>query len=109
MPAGSVPQYVPDGIEALISNDLNQAGEALSLDLFQDPQVSEIRPVALSFPRLPTMITRVGVGGVGRDDVADPTEQAARANPQAWGDDEPQYTGQEATVIELSNSRDDRA
>jgi hypothetical protein len=52
---------------------------------------------------------RVGVGGVGRDDVADPAEQATRTNPQARRNDEPQDTSQEATVIELSNSRDDRA
>ncbi len=55
------------------------------------------------------MITRVGVGGVGRDDVADPTEQAARTDPEAGGDDEPQDSGQEATVVELSDSGDDRA
>src|ERR671917_1020855 len=83
--------------------------DVLAFYFFACLQVSEVRPGALSFPRLPAMITRVCIGGVGRDDVADPTEQAARANPQARGDDEPQYTGQEATVIELSNSRDDRA
>jgi hypothetical protein len=55
------------------------------------------------------MVPRVGVGGVGRDDVADPTEQATRANPQARGDDEPQDTGQEATILELPDARDDRA
>src|SRR5829696_5873744 len=55
------------------------------------------------------MVPRVGVGGVGRDDVAEPDEQATRTNPQARRNDEPQDTGQEATVIELSNSRDDRA
>lgn len=55
------------------------------------------------------MVPRVGVGGVGRDDVADPPEQATRTNPQARRNDEPQDTSQEATVIELSNSRDDSA
>jgi hypothetical protein len=55
------------------------------------------------------MITRVRVGGVGRDDVAHPTEQATRTDPQAWRDDEPQDTGQEPTVVELSDSGDDRA
>ena len=34
VPAGSVPQDVPDGIEALLSKDLNQAGDTLSLYLF---------------------------------------------------------------------------
>ena len=109
MPASCVPQGVPHGVDALLTQYLHEARDAIPLYLFQDPQVSEIRPVALSFPRLPTMITRVGVGSVGRDEVADPAEQAARANPQARGDDEPQDTGQEATVIELSDSRDDRA
>ena len=55
------------------------------------------------------MITRVGVGGVGRDDVADPAEQAACANPQARRDNQPQDTGQEAPIVELSDARDDRA
>ena len=55
------------------------------------------------------MITRVRVSGVGCDDVADPTEQATRTDPQAWCDDEPQDTGQEATIIELSDPGDDRA
>src|SRR5215208_5104363 len=60
----------------------------------------------LAFPRRPAaMVPRVGVGGVGRDDVADPAEQTTRTNPQARRIDEPQDTSQEATIIELSNSR----
>jgi hypothetical protein len=55
------------------------------------------------------MVPRVCVGGVGRDEVADPAEQATRTNPKARRHDEPQDTGHEATVIELANSRDDRA
>jgi hypothetical protein len=55
------------------------------------------------------VITRVGVGGVGRDDVADPAEQATRTDPQARRDNQPQDTGQDATVVELSDSGDDRA
>ena len=55
------------------------------------------------------MIACVGVGGVGRDDMADPTQQAACADPQPRRDDQPQDTGQEATVVELSDSGDDRA
>ena len=50
------------------------------------------------------MITCVGVGGVGRDDVADPAEQTTRTDPQTRRDDQPQDTGQEATVIDLSDS-----
>src|SRR4051812_13612933 len=53
------------------------------------------------------MVTRVRVSGVGRDDVADPAEQATRTDPQAWRDDEPQDTGQEATIVELPDSGDD--
>ena len=55
------------------------------------------------------MITRVAVGGVGRDDVADPAKQATRSDPQARRNDEPQDPSQEATVIELSDPGDDRA
>lgn len=55
------------------------------------------------------MITRVGVGGIGRDDVADPAEQATRTDPEARRDNESQDTGQEPTVVELSDSGDDRA
>ena len=54
------------------------------------------------------MITRVRVGSVGRDDMADPAEQTARADPEARRDDEPQDAGQEAPVVELSDSGDDR-
>ena len=52
------------------------------------------------------MITRVGVG---RDDVADPAEQATRSDPQARRNDEPQDPSQEPTVVKLPDARDDRA
>ncbi len=39
------------------------------------------------------MISGVGVGGVGRDDVRRPAEQAARADPKPRCDDEPQDAG----------------
>jgi hypothetical protein len=55
------------------------------------------------------MITCVAVGGVGRDDVADPAEQPTRSYPQARRNDELQDPGQEATVVELSDPGDDRA
>ncbi len=55
------------------------------------------------------MIARVRVGGVGRDDVANPAEQTTRTDPQTRRDDEPQYPGQKATIVELSDSGDDRA
>jgi hypothetical protein len=104
VPACRVLQSIPNRIFAFLPQHLHKARDAIPLYLFECPQVSEIRTGALSFPRLPMMITRVGVGGVGRDDVADPAEQATRADPQARGDDEPQDTGQEATIIELSLS-----
>ena len=53
------------------------------------------------------MIAGVGVGGVGRDDVADPTEQAPRADPQTRRDDEPQDARQDAPVVEVPYSGDD--
>jgi hypothetical protein len=55
------------------------------------------------------VISGVGVGGVGRDDVREPAEQAARADPQARGDDQPQDAGQDVPVVELLYSGDDRA
>ena len=61
-------------------------------------QPGALRP----FPRPAAMITRV------RDDVRDPPEQATRADPEARRNDEPQDTGQEPTVVELSDSGDDR-
>jgi hypothetical protein len=55
------------------------------------------------------MVACVGISGVRRDYVTDPTEQASRADPQAWRDDEPQNTGQDAPIVELSNSGDEQA
>jgi 3'-phosphoadenosine 5'-phosphosulfate (PAPS) 3'-phosphatase len=55
------------------------------------------------------MISRVRIRVVGRDYVAHPAEQAARTDPEARRDNEPQNAGQDATVIELSDSRDERA
>ena len=67
------------------------------------------RSSVLPSPGLPGMGARVGVGGVGRDDVADPTEQAARADPEARRDYQPQDAGKKAPVVELPDSGDDRA
>jgi hypothetical protein len=47
------------------------------------------------------VISDVGVGGVGRDDVREPAEQAARADPQARRADQPQDASQDAPVVEL--------
>jgi hypothetical protein len=55
------------------------------------------------------MIACVGVGRVGRDDVANPSQQSARAYPETRRDDQPQDSGEEATIVELSDSRDDPA
>ena len=41
--------------------------------------------------------------------MAYPAEQATRTDPEAQRDNEPQNAGQDATVIELSGSRDERA
>ena len=51
------------------------------------------------------MITSVSVSRVRCDDVADPPEQASRADPQARRNDEPQDAGQDAAVIELPRER----
>ena len=55
------------------------------------------------------MIACVGVGCVGRDDVANPAEQSTCIDPETRRDDQPQDAGEEATIVELSDSRDDRA
>ncbi len=55
------------------------------------------------------MIASVCVGGVGSDDVANPAEQATRAEPEARCDDEPQNAGQDAAVVELPDSGDEQA
>ena len=55
------------------------------------------------------MIACVGVGCVGRDDVANPAQQSARAYPEPRRDDQPEDSGEEATIVELSDSGDDRA
>ena len=51
----------------------------------------------------------VGVGSVGRYDVANPAERAARANPEAGREDEPENARQDATVIKLADAGNDKA
>ena len=53
------------------------------------------------------MILGVGVSGVGGNDVADPPEGAARANPEAWRDDQPKNAGEYAAVVKLPDAGDD--
>src|ERR687898_958982 len=55
------------------------------------------------------VITGIRVGGVGRDDVRYPAEQATSADPKSRRDDQPQDAGQDAPVVELPDSGDDRA
>jgi hypothetical protein len=54
------------------------------------------------------VIASVAVSGVGRDDVAHPSEQAPSADPQPRRDDQPQDASQDAAVVELPYSGDDR-
>lgn len=44
------------------------------------------------------------VGGVSGDDVTDPTERAAAANPKAGGDDQPENAGKYAAVVKLAHA-----
>lgn len=54
----------------------------------QRRRVSLLRLAASILVRVPDrMVFGVGVCGVGGDDVADPAERAARANPEARRDD----------------------
>lgn len=50
------------------------------------------------------MIFCEGVRGIGGDDVTDPTERAARANPHAWCNDQPQNPGQDAAIVKLAHA-----
>src|SRR3954447_2965270 len=49
------------------------------------------------------------VRGRRRDHVTDPAEKAARADPHAGRDDQPENAPQEVAVVELPDSRNDRA
>src|SRR5215217_5976497 len=60
--------------------------------------------LGLTYP----VIAGMRVGGVGRDDVRYPAEQATSADPQTRRDDQPQDAGQDAPVVELPHSGDDR-
>ena len=55
------------------------------------------------------LFLRAAVGGERRDDVADPAEQAARPDPQARCDDQPEDPAQEITVVELPDTGNQRA
>ena len=50
----------------------------------------------------------VGVGAVRGNDVADPTERAARTEPESRGENQPQYSRQNAAVVELANARNNQ-
>src|SRR5947209_390331 len=52
------------------------------------------------------MFARIFIGSVRGDEMTNPAEQSARAEPEARRDDEPQDASQDAAIIELSNSRD---
>src|SRR5829696_501017 len=54
------------------------------------------------------VIASVAVRGVGRDDVAHPSEQTSGADPQPRRDDQPQDVSQDAAIVELPYSGDDR-
>src|SRR5215203_6449295 len=53
------------------------------------------------------VIASIAVRGVGRDDVAHPTEQASGADPQSRRDDQRQDASQDAGIVELPHSWDD--
>ena len=50
------------------------------------------------------MFLGVGVSAVGRDDVADPTERSACAQPETRREEQPQNTGQNSTVVKLPDT-----
>src|SRR6185503_15517200 len=76
----------------------------------QRRRVSLLRLAAFNFRtphlvRMPDrMILGVGVSGVGGNDVADPAERAAGANPEAGRDDQPEDSREPAAVVNLADA-----
>ena len=75
----------------------------------QRRRVSLLRLAAFNLVRIlvrmsDPMILGVGVSGVGGNDVADPAERAARANPKARRDDKPKNSRQDAAVVKLADT-----
>src|SRR5262245_40332673 len=58
---------------------------------------------------LPVLLLRAAVSGHRGNDVTDPPEQAAAANPEARSDDQPEDPSQKVAVVELTNARNERA
>src|SRR5215204_3595354 len=81
---------------------------ALVLDPRVTPVDSYLRSHITQVSRAHRVVAGVGVGGVGRDDVRYPAEQAPGADPKSRRDDQPQDAGQDASVVELPDTRDDR-
>lgn len=50
------------------------------------------------------MVLCVGIGGVGSDDVANPTESSTGADPETRGDNEPDDAPEDSTVVELADT-----
>ena len=50
---------------------------------------------------------RIIVGGVSRDDMANPAEHPAATDPQAGRDDEPEDAPQPLAIVYLSDARND--
>ena len=50
------------------------------------------------------VVLGVGVSGVGGNDVADPAERAAGANPEAGRDDQPEDSREPAAVVNLADA-----
>src|SRR6266545_5768605 len=53
------------------------------------------------------MIFRVGVSRVSSDEVANPSERAARANPKARRNNQPENAGKNPAVVKLTDSGND--
>jgi hypothetical protein len=48
------------------------------------------------------------VSGIGGDDVTDPTERSASADPHAGRDDQPQNPGQYAAIVKLAHAGNEK-
>ena len=54
------------------------------------------------------MFFGVGIGAPRSYDVANPAKRAARPDPEAWGNDQPENAGKYTAVVKLAYSRDNK-
>ena len=63
--------------------------------------------IPVSYPH--TMLVGITVGGVSRNDVANPSESTACPDPETGSNNQPEKPGQYTAVVELANSWNQKA